>query len=53
MIVAVICEKMGWDYHTYQAQPLWFTELIVKKLEIDNKKQQAAHMQGRARKGVQ
>ena len=53
MIVAVICEQMGWDYHTYQAQPIWFTDLLVRKLEIDSKKQQAAQRKASTRSGVQ
>ena len=52
MIIAVICEQMGWDYYTYQAQPLWFTELLVRKLEIDAKKQQAMNKKGRSRNGI-
>jgi hypothetical protein len=35
MLDVVICEKMGWDYHTYQAQPHWFVELIFHKIKID------------------
>ena len=51
MIVAVICEKMGWTYQQYQEQPVWFTELLVRKLEIDNKTQNEA-AKGRAGKRV-
>jgi hypothetical protein len=52
MLIAVLCEAMGWDYFTYQAQPLWFTELLIRKLEIDAKKQQAVNSKARARKGI-
>jgi hypothetical protein len=53
MIIVAICEVMGWDYYTYQAQPIWFTELLIRKLEIDSKKQQAAINKSRGRTGVQ
>mgnify|MGYP007071573818 CR=1 FL=1 len=43
MIVAIICEKMGWDYYTYLDQPTWFVELLIQKMEIDNKKEAAAN----------
>lgn len=38
MIVAIVCERMHWDYHTYLAQPTWFIELLLSKWEIDAKK---------------
>jgi hypothetical protein len=37
MVTAVICERMGWGYETYLAQPLWFIDLLIKKYEIDSK----------------
>lgn len=38
MIIAIICEKYGWDYFTYESQPSWFIDLIIVKMEIDAKK---------------
>lgn len=35
MVIAAICEKMSWDYHTYLAQPLWFLRLLARKFEVD------------------
>jgi hypothetical protein len=43
MVIACLCEKMGWDYYTYLDQPVWFVELLIQKLEIDNKKQAQAN----------
>lgn len=37
MITAVICERMGWDYWQFSAQPHWFIELLIGKFEIDSK----------------
>jgi len=37
MLIAVLCEKMGWDYQTYLAQPQWFLDLLFSKYEIDAK----------------
>lgn len=48
MIVAVICEKMGWTYQQYHEQPLFFTELLIRKLDIDNKKANVASKAGRS-----
>jgi hypothetical protein len=42
MIAAVICEKMGWTYHDYVAQPNWFVQLLIEKLAIDAKKEREA-----------
>jgi hypothetical protein len=42
MVAAVICEKMGWTYHDYLAQPSWFVQLLIEKLSIDAKKEEAA-----------
>jgi hypothetical protein len=35
MIVAAVCERYGWDYHIYSAQPSWFLTLIREKMRID------------------
>jgi len=35
MVIAAICERMGWDYHTYLNQPLWFIRLLMRKFEVD------------------
>lgn len=37
MVTVAVCEHMGWDYITYLAQPAWFIDLIIGKLEIDTK----------------
>lgn len=47
MIVAVICERMGWTYRQYHEQPLHFTELLIRKLDIDNMKSNAAAKRAR------
>ncbi|MGY3406096.1 hypothetical protein ACVWZV_002209 [Bradyrhizobium sp. GM5.1] len=39
MLTVIICERMGWDYRTYCAQPKWFVELIIAKYDIDGKKE--------------
>jgi len=31
----------GWDYYTYMNQPTWFVELIIERMRIDAKKQEA------------
>jgi len=42
MNIALICYKMGWDYHTYMNQPTWFIRLIAdiirKQYEDDSAK---------------
>ena len=40
MLIAAICEKMGWDYFTYMAQPIWFVRLLAQKFDIDAKNAQ-------------
>jgi hypothetical protein len=52
MIVAVICERMGWTSRLYYEQPLHFTELLIRKLDIDNKNGSAAAKKARAGSGV-
>lgn len=52
MIVAVICERMGWTYRQYYEQPLHFTELLIRKLDIDNRNGSAAAKKARAGSGV-
>jgi hypothetical protein len=46
MLIAAICERMGWDYHTYRAQPKWFLDLLVGKYDID------AHNEKRAQESM-
>lgn len=41
MLIVEVCRLFGWDYYQYLAQPVWFIDLIQKKLEIDGKKQEA------------
>jgi len=38
MQIIVICERMGWDFYTYKAQPRWFLKLIHDKYSIDAQK---------------
>lgn len=47
MLAVVVCERMAWDYQTYLAQPNWFIELVVRKLEIDAKERQRASQKAR------
>ena len=42
MIVVAICELMGWTSRQYHEQPTDFIELLLAKLEIDDKKRRAA-----------
>lgn len=42
LIVLEICREYGWTYNEFMAQPLWFTELAIEKLTIDNKRAKAA-----------
>lgn len=35
MITVAICEQFGWDYHTFDAQPAWFIDLIREKMRLD------------------
>lgn len=35
MLIAAICEKMGWDYWTYCQQPYWFIRLLARKFDVD------------------
>lgn len=42
MLIAAVCEKMGWDYHTYMEQPVWFLRLLAHKFEIDAKNAEQA-----------
>lgn len=40
MQIVAICEITGWTYEQYCNTPDWFLSLFIKKLEIDNKKNQ-------------
>ncbi len=31
MVIVDICERMGWDYHTYMDQPYWFIKHLNEK----------------------
>jgi len=35
MIAVALCERLGWDFHTYMAQPTWFIEALIEKMKID------------------
>jgi hypothetical protein len=35
----IICERMGWTFNEYEAQPIWFLELLQAKLNEDGKHQ--------------
>ena len=43
MLIAAVCEKMGWDYFTYCRQPYWFIQLLARKFEIDARNAEQAH----------
>jgi len=50
MIIAEVCLQYGWTYEEYLDQPIWFIDLIVRRMEIDAKKQKAENQKLRARK---
>ncbi len=35
MVMAMICEKMGWTYSEYVNQPDWFLQLLIMKFGAD------------------
>jgi hypothetical protein len=39
MQVVALCERFGWTYTEYMSQPASFIDLLMKKLEIDAKKE--------------
>lgn len=47
MMIVVLCEKFCWDYHRYMQQPTWFIQTIIKKMEIDKKKDNSKAKHGR------
>lgn len=38
MVIVALCERMGWDFYTYMAQPTWFIAGLIEKLKIDAQK---------------
>ena len=52
MLIVAVCEKMGWDYFTYQKQPSWFVDLIIEQMIIDGKKAKEKEQQARATRPV-
>ena len=38
MLIAIVCERMHWDYQTYLAQPAWLIDLLLGKWGIDAKR---------------
>lgn len=36
--MVVICREMGWDYWTYQSQPIWFITGVADHLNQEAKK---------------
>ena len=36
MLIVTVCEKYGWDYNQYMAQPSWFLDLVALKMRLDN-----------------
>lgn len=49
MAIVVVCERFGWTYLEYLAQPYWFITLIHKKLDIDSQKERAAQEKAQRR----
>jgi len=45
ILVIEICQKMHWDYYTFQAQPIWFIEMIIEKMKIDGIKEKQKSQQ--------
>lgn len=31
----VVCRTMGWDFHTYMAQPTWFIDEVKDRMRQD------------------
>lgn len=40
MFAVWVCEKYGWTYQEYLAQPTWFITLIREKTVRDNKEKE-------------
>ena len=40
MFAVWVCEKFGWTYQQYLAQPTWFITLIREKTMRDNKEKE-------------
>jgi len=36
MMSVILCEKFGWTYEEYLAQPNFFIDLIIEKIKVDN-----------------
>lgn len=47
MVTIAVCERMRWDYFTYQEQPTWFIEGLLRKWEIDHRNQEQAAKQAK------
>jgi hypothetical protein len=50
MLMLEVCRLYGWDYYTYQAQPVWFVDLIHERMAIDGKKAEAENKKAQLRK---
>lgn len=42
LIVLEVCERYGWTYDQFMAQPHHITELAIEKLAIDSKRARQA-----------
>lgn len=38
LVILELCERYGWTYQEYMAQPHWFTALAAERLDIDAKR---------------
>lgn len=54
LIIAEICKYMGWDYHTYMAQPEWFIEIIrlKKNIEAEHSNRESRKLEAQSRRKV-
>ncbi len=35
LIMAMVCEKMGWTLEQYLCQPVWFIKTLLLKMNLD------------------
>jgi len=40
-----VCKYMGWDFHTYEAQPVWFIETVIERIKAEAESANSAHKQ--------
>lgn len=50
MFIVSVCQEMKWDYHTYMSQPVWFLELLAKKITLDSERVKQAMLKEHRKK---